>query len=107
MSGVLLRHFKILRGYGTTFRIYDTSAIRGFIASKAIDNTLYGNDNEFKALILLMLRAVRLIGGVLPLTTHDVSVHADWGIKPDRLEFLLKTAAELKLKFYMYKDFLE
>ncbi|MDR1216037.1 MAG: polysaccharide deacetylase family protein [Treponema sp.] len=107
MSSVLLSHFKILRGYGTTFRIYDASAIRGFIASKAIDNTLYENDNEFKALILLMLRAVRLIGGVLPLTTHDVSVHADWGIKPDRLEFLLKTAAELKLKFYMYKDFLE
>ncbi|MDR0785938.1 MAG: polysaccharide deacetylase family protein [Treponema sp.] len=107
MSDVLLGHFKILRGYGVTFHIYDASAVRGFVASKAIDNTLYKNDGEFKALILLMLRTVKLTGGVLPLTTHDVSVHADWGIKPDRLEFLLKTAADLKLKFYVYRDFLE
>ncbi|MDR1466602.1 MAG: polysaccharide deacetylase family protein [Treponema sp.] len=105
MSDTLLGYFKILRGYGVAFRIYDTSAVRGFIASKALDNTLYKNDSEFKALTVLMLRAVKLIGGVLPLTTHDVSVHADWGITPVRLEFLLKTAMDLKLKFYVYRDF--
>jgi peptidoglycan/xylan/chitin deacetylase (PgdA/CDA1 family) len=107
MSDVLLDYFKILRGYGVTFHIYDASAVRGFIASKAVDNTLYRNDGEFKALVLLMLRTVKFMGGVLPLTTHDVSAHADWGIKPERLEFLLKTAADLKLKFYVYSDFLE
>jgi peptidoglycan/xylan/chitin deacetylase (PgdA/CDA1 family) len=105
MSDILLSYFKILRGYGVTFHIYDESEIRGFIASKAIDNILYKNDDEFRALTLLMLRIVKLIGGVLPLTTHDVSARADWGIKPDRLEFLLKNAADLKLKFYLYSDF--
>ncbi|MDR0643538.1 MAG: polysaccharide deacetylase family protein [Treponema sp.] len=107
MSDILLTHFNILRGYGVTFHIYDRDTIRGFIASKAIDNTLYKNDSEFKALTLLMLRTVKLTGGVLPLTTHDISTQADWGIKPERLEFLLKTAADLKLKFYVYKDFLD
>jgi len=42
---------------------------------------------------------------VLPLTTHDISAAAAWGISPRRLEYLLKTAGELGVAFYCYSDF--
>jgi hypothetical protein len=108
MHEELLRYFTILRGYGVTFRVYDSAAIRrGYISSKAIDNTLYKQDAAFEASISLMLRTVKFIGGdiVLPLTTHTVSDTADWGIKPARLEYLLREAVQLKLVFYRYCDF--
>ena len=52
-----------------------------------------------------MLGAIKSHGGILPLTTHTIAAEAVWGISPDRLEYLLKTAVELGLKFYRYSDF--
>jgi hypothetical protein len=42
---------------------------------------------------------------VLPLTTHDISASASWGISPLRLEYLLKRADDLGMAFYRYSDF--
>ena len=109
MHEELLKTYKILRGYGVTFRLYDSEAIRkGFIISKAIDTILFKTEEEFDAIIRLMFSTVKFIGGdlVLPLTTHDISDTASWGIKPRRLEYLLKTANDMKLNFYRFKDFL-
>ena len=108
MRETLLESFRILRGYGTTFRLYTKDEIRsGYIISKAIDNIVIRDEHDFNRLITLMLRTVKFLEAdlVLPLTTHDISDTADWGITPRRLEFLLKTAAELDLKFYRYCDF--
>ncbi|MCL2480061.1 MAG: hypothetical protein FWF22_11185, partial [Treponema sp.] len=53
----------------------------------------------------LILLAAKFTGNsIVPFTTHDISDAAQWGIKPGRLEFLLKTVRELKLKFYSYND---
>jgi peptidoglycan/xylan/chitin deacetylase (PgdA/CDA1 family) len=108
MHEELLKSFTILRGYGVTFRVYDSHAIRkGYISSKAIDNILFKQDADFEEVITLMLRTVKFIGGdtILPLTTHTISDTADWGIKPHRLEYLLQAAGDLRLRFYRYKDF--
>ncbi|MFP3040896.1 polysaccharide deacetylase family protein [Treponema primitia] len=106
MHEALRAAFPILRGFGVTYRLYTPDAIRaGYISSKSIDNTLYKNDEAFQADIRAMLRIVKFSGGVLPLTTHTIAANAVWGISPERLEYLLKTAAELKLKFYRYGDF--
>ncbi len=106
MRDELLHSFSILRGYGVTFRIYSEDAVKGgYVAAKALDNLLYKSDAEFEAVITLMLRTVKFAGGVLPLCTHDIADSVDWGIKPNRLEFLLKTARDLRLKFYCYRDF--
>jgi hypothetical protein len=53
-----------------------------------------------------MLRTVKFIGkgNILPLTTHNISDTADWGIKPRRLEYVLQTIRDLKLKFYRYGE---
>jgi peptidoglycan/xylan/chitin deacetylase (PgdA/CDA1 family) len=110
MHDALFHSFAILRGYGVTFHVYDTGAVKnGYIAAKAIDNILYKNDEEFEAVITLMLRTVKFTGNgsILPLCTHNIANTADWGIKPARLEYLLKTARELRLKFYLYKDFID
>jgi len=107
MHEELLKHYSVLRGYGVTFRLYDSTQIRnGFISSRALDNTLFVKDEDFMATVDIMLKTVKFIGGdlVLPLTTHDISNTAIWGIKPNRLEYLLQTANDLKLVFYTYRD---
>jgi peptidoglycan/xylan/chitin deacetylase (PgdA/CDA1 family) len=106
MDETLGENYSIRRGFGATcliYRIYDIRS--GYISSKSIDNIQYKTDAEFKADINAMLMTVQSDGGILPLTTHTIAAEADWGISPDRLEYLLKTAAELGLKFYRYGDF--
>jgi len=108
MHGALLRSFGLLRGYGVTFRLYSEAEIRqGYISSRAVDNTVIPSDEVFYRLVSLMLRTVKFIDKnlVLPLTTHDISAAAPWGISPRRLEYLLKTANDLGLVFYRYSDF--
>ena len=108
MHEILFRSFDILRGYGVTCRLYRENEIRSaFIASCSIDNTVIRGEENFNRQIRLMLRAVKFLDGplVLPLTTHDISDTAEWGISRRRLEFLLKTASELSLMFYRYSDF--
>ena len=108
MHEALLRTFAVLRGYGVTYRLYRHDEIRsGFIASRSIDNTIIQGGEHFEREITLMLRTVKFLDGplALPLTTHDISDTADWGISRRRLEFLLKTAADLGLTFYRYSDF--
>jgi peptidoglycan/xylan/chitin deacetylase (PgdA/CDA1 family) len=108
MHGALLGSFGTLRGYGVTFRLYSEAEIkRGYISSRAIDNTIIPDDTDFFRVVDLMLKAVKFLDKklVLPLTTHDISAAASWGISPGRLEFLLKTANDFGLTFYRYSDF--
>jgi len=108
MHDTLLRSFGTIRGYGVTFRLYSEAEIRrGYISSRAIDNTVIPSDEVFYRLVTLMLKTTKFLDKklVLPLTTHDISAKADWGISPRRLEYLLKTADDLGLAFYCYSDF--
>jgi peptidoglycan/xylan/chitin deacetylase (PgdA/CDA1 family) len=107
MREALAPAFGLTRGYGVKFRLYDLEETKeGYIISKAIDNIIYAEDADFERNIRLMLLTAKFIGGkVVPFTTHDISDNAQWGIKPGRLEYLLKTAEELKLKYYTYSDF--
>jgi hypothetical protein len=96
----------VLRGYGVTYRLYDRSAIySAHIISKAVDNTVIKGEENFDRLISVMFRTAGFLDMVLPLTTHDISDDALWGITPRRLEYLLKTASDLRLRFYVYRDF--
>jgi peptidoglycan/xylan/chitin deacetylase (PgdA/CDA1 family) len=108
MEDALAPLFRITRGYGTKFRLYRPEAISGgHIISKAIDNIIYPDDGVFEREIRLMLLAAKFTGSanIIPFTTHDIADNANWGIKPERLELLLRTAKELKLRFYTYRDF--
>jgi hypothetical protein len=106
MDEALEERFPIRWGFGATWRIYSVYAIRtGYISSKSIDNIQYKSDAEFEADIKAMLMTIQSGGGILPITTHTIAADAPWGISPARLEYLLKTAAELGLKFYRYGDF--
>ncbi|MCL2834129.1 MAG: polysaccharide deacetylase family protein [Treponema sp.] len=108
MYDLLWPSFDILRGYGTTYRLYSGSDVRaGFLISKAIDNTVIKGDQNFENTIRLMLMTVKFLGDgrILPVTTHDISDDAAWGITPERLEFFIKTVKDLNLKFYRYADF--
>jgi len=107
MHSALLEHFSVLRGYGTAFLIYDKNDIRSsYIVSRAIDNTVLQRDDYFYYTIRMMLRTVKFMdrNWVLPMTSHNIS-NGSWAIRHIRLEYLLKTTAELGLKFYKYNDF--
>jgi hypothetical protein len=106
MREALADTFPVQRGFGATFRVYDGAAIKnGYPVSRSIDNILFKRDDDFKVMIDATLRTVKFTGGILPLTTHDISDTAAWGITGERLEYLLSTAKALKLKFYRYGDF--
>ena len=108
MHEALFPSFSVFRGYGVTFRLFKRDEIWStHISSRAIDNTVLRGEENFDRIMLSMLRTVKFLDGdwILPLTSHDISDTADWGITPRRLEFLLKTAAELNLKFYRFSDF--
>ncbi|MDR2133515.1 MAG: polysaccharide deacetylase, partial [Treponema sp.] len=62
-------------------------------------------DGDFEREIGLMLLAAKFIGGgIVPFTSHDISDEAGWGIMPARLEYTLRTARELGLRFYVFRD---
>ncbi|MDR1900210.1 MAG: polysaccharide deacetylase family protein [Treponema sp.] len=108
MHEALYPYYGILRGFGTTYRVYPLETIgNGYLSSKSIDNTIYKKDEDFEAAVTMMFRTVKFISGdyVLPITTHTIADDAAWGITPRRLEYLLQTAGDLKLKFYRYGDF--
>jgi peptidoglycan/xylan/chitin deacetylase (PgdA/CDA1 family) len=108
MREALAGIFSVQRGFGARYRICNREDLRaGYIASVSIDNIMYKTDAEFETALSTMLRTVKFIGGdsMAPLTTHTIADDADWGISPRRLEFLLQTARNLKLRFYRYGDF--
>jgi peptidoglycan/xylan/chitin deacetylase (PgdA/CDA1 family) len=108
MREALADTFAIQRGFGATFRVYTAEAVRaGYIVARSIDNITFKEEENFESMIAGMFRTLKFIGGerILPITTHDISDTAQWGIKPRRLEYLLRTAGSLKLKFYRYSDF--
>jgi peptidoglycan/xylan/chitin deacetylase (PgdA/CDA1 family) len=106
MNEELFKSFAVIRGFGVTYRIYSGDAITdSYISSKSIDNIIYKEDGAFKAAVTMMLRTAKFLGRILPLTTHTIADDAAWGIKPERLEYILQSAADLKLKFYRYSDF--
>jgi peptidoglycan/xylan/chitin deacetylase (PgdA/CDA1 family) len=105
MRTALAPVFPVTRGYGTDIRIYNQETINnGYIISKAIDNTVYPNDSVFENVIRRMLLVTKFSGGIIPLTSHIIADGEEWGIKPKRLEFLLKTAGELRLRFYTFEE---
>jgi hypothetical protein len=110
MNEELLKTYRILRGFNTSFQVYGKTDIvqNGFIFSKSVDNVLFRQDEYFMAEIGMMLRALKFTGRglILPLTSHNISDTDDWGIKPHRLEYILQTARDLQLNFYRYRDIL-
>jgi peptidoglycan/xylan/chitin deacetylase (PgdA/CDA1 family) len=106
-NNFLLKHYKLVRGYGARFRIYTSDEIKqGFVISKAIDNTIYPDDSDYYRAMEMMLRSAAFLGegAILPFTTHVIG-DAAYGISPERLDYLLRRIQELGLKFYLYRDF--
>ena len=110
MNDELLMTYKITRGFDNNYHVYRKTEIKNnFIYSKSIDQYYNKNDYDFVKSINMMLRAVKFTEQdlVLPLSSHNIRSNTDCGISPVRLEYLLKTAKDLKIKFYRYCDFAE
>jgi hypothetical protein len=75
----------------------------GFVHSKSIDNIDYKSETKFNKNINRMLQSTKKSGKILSLTSHRIS-GADYGITPERLEYVLEKSQEFGLFFYRYKD---
>jgi peptidoglycan/xylan/chitin deacetylase (PgdA/CDA1 family) len=105
MRTALAPVFPLTRGHSRDIHIYNQDTINsGYIVSKNIDNIIYLDDRSFENDIRQMLLVTKFSGGIIPLTGHIIKNGTAWGIRPKRLEYLLKTAAELKLKFYTFGE---
>jgi peptidoglycan/xylan/chitin deacetylase (PgdA/CDA1 family) len=108
MNDTLKSSYKLMRGFGTKLVFYNKKTLNAnFVRSKSVDNIIYKNDNDFYDDITFILRAVCFTNSTVFLTTHNIADYADWGIKPSRLEFILKTAKELNIKLITFNDFNE
>jgi hypothetical protein len=108
MRETLADTFALQRGFGVRYRIYNREDLKaGYIVSMSIDNTIYKTDEEFEAVLAMMLGTLKFIGGdsLIALTSHTIDDDADWGISPRRLEYLFRTAQTLDLRFYRFGDF--
>ena len=108
MNDELLMTYKITRGFTNLFYAYSKTEIKNnFIFSKSIDYYYYNNDFDYIKSINMMLRAIKFTEQnlILPLSSHTIRDNASWGISPGRLDYLLRTARDLKIKFYRFSDF--
>jgi len=105
MQEALAPFFPFTRGYGRNIRFLDSRTIRGgYFVSTAIDNIVFPNERNFKNDIRLILLTAKFVGNIIvPFTSHDIADAVQWGITPGRLEFLLRTARELRLNFYTFR----
>ena len=72
--------------------------------SVSIDNITYKEEKDFRRSIERMLKIAKLKpDSVISLTSHQISSY-EWGITRERLEYVLKFAKALGLKFYTYKE---
>jgi peptidoglycan/xylan/chitin deacetylase (PgdA/CDA1 family) len=109
MNEALGAAFKFIRGYDKYFHVFTVKELAGgFIPSKSIDFNKYNSSEAFRKDIRNMFMTIKFLGDgfVIPLTTHTIHpADTGWCIRPDDLDYLLKTGQDLKLRFYRYNDF--
>ena len=105
MHDALSPVFYMTRGYGSNTRYYTSQTIKnGYLVSKAIDNIMFPDNEKFENDLRLIMLIAKFSGDcIVPFTSHDFS-DAQWAITPARVEYLLRTTKELKLKFYTFRD---
>ncbi|ULQ59642.1 polysaccharide deacetylase family protein [Brucepastera parasyntrophica] len=105
MHEELLQYYDIVRGFEKDFYIYEKDRMKNtYIASISIDNIVYKNNREYERNISRMLKLAKMKeNNIVPITSHRID-DSDWGITPERLEYLLRSCKELNLRFYTYKD---
>lgn len=101
---LLLQHYKTLRGAWFHHLHQKITFKNNFVESKSLDNINYETDEIFeKEVTDMLMQAKENKRAIVSFYSHAIG-GGDWCIGEDRLEFLLKKANELGLKFYTYKD---
>jgi hypothetical protein len=110
MHKELLKYYNVVREFGNKFCVYSIESLGGgggIISTKSIDNTKYASSASYEKQIKALLLMTKFLGdgSVCALNSHAIDHDNGWAIAPERLDFLLRTAREMKLNFYVYKDF--
>jgi len=110
MHDELLKYYKIVRGFGVfDLKLYTIDDMKfGFIDSLSIDNIMYRlpgyNRADFHNHIDAMLKSAKENESIIVLTSHSIA-NNDWGITPERLEYIFQKSREYGLRFYRFRDF--
>jgi len=106
MNYELLKYYKIVRG-AVGISMYTKDEMKsGFITATSIDNIQFSCDASFRYEISKRLELAKDYGKIVNLYSHNIS-NCDWGITPERLNFVLQKAKKLGLIFYTYRDLQE
>jgi peptidoglycan/xylan/chitin deacetylase (PgdA/CDA1 family) len=106
----LLKYYNVVREFGNNFCVYSPKSLEGrggIVSTKSIDNTKYASSASYEKQIKALLLMTKFLGdgSVCAINSHTIDHDNGWSITPERLDFLLRTAREMKLNFYIYKDF--
>lgn len=103
----LLDYYKVVRGawFCELYTKYDLK--EGFVEAMPLDNTYFETQEQFEQRVTEVLSAVKDTKGIVVCMYSHAIGGGGWCISEEKLEFLLKKAQELGLKFYTFKDLQE
>lgn len=104
LNELLLQHYNILRG-AYYYQLAGKHEMRhGFVESLSIDNINYSSEEEFRNRIDSVLEELsNNKGAVVGLYSHAID-GGDWCVTEERLEYILKRAQEMGIRFYTYQE---
>lgn len=107
LNEMMLEHYNIVRGAWQCELNLKHNLRHGFVEAMALDNSYYETQEAFETSMTDILSNLKQQKGmVICMYSHAIG-DGGWCINEEKLEYLLKTAKELGLKFYTFQDFQE
>lgn len=104
LNDLLLQHYNVVRGAYRYDPHIKHDLRKGFVESMSLDNINYESQEQFEEQLTELLTAMsESKGTVASFYSHTID-GGNWCVSEDKLEFLLKKAKELGLKFYTFQE---
>ena len=105
LNQLLLQHYNVVRGAFKCEPHVKDYMKRGFVESMSLDNANFESREQYEARIVEILTVMSEAeeGAVVPVYSHAIG-DGEWCVTEENLEFLLKKAKEMGLKFYTFQE---
>ena len=101
---MMLQHYKVIRG-AWYYEVYSKADLRqGYVEAYPIDNHYFNSDEAFQARIDQILNELSNNVGAVTCVYSRAIENGEWCVTEERLEYLIRKADELGLKFYTFQE---
>ena len=104
LNEMLLEHYNIVRGAWECQLNLKHNLRHGFVEAMPIDNGYFETQEAFETRVTEVLNELKKNKGVVACMYSHAIGDGEWSIDEEKLEFLLKKAEELGLKFYTFRE---